>query len=321
MLLIAFLIISFVLGSLSYVYLYRGQARYENLSEYLRKGWPIFTPLNCLLYMFTQPRAMHPIMNLDKFKELEGLKQNWKIIRDEAIQLYEKGFFNQTSKPGSGAYFDIGFRTFYKYGWSKFYLKWYGYTHQSALALCPNTVKLLSQYKTVNGAMLSILPPGSQLTRHLDPVACSLRYHLGLVTPNHNSCFINIDEVDYSWRDGEALLFDETYIHYAKNNTDQYRLILMCDIERPMHTLGLFINFLYKQLARLTVVPNLEEDKRGFVNIIFSSLAPLLQKSKQLKQTNRKAYLILKYAVNLTLLLILLALTTATISFIYHLAT
>lgn len=314
-LLIVFLILAYVLSSMAYVYLYRGKSRYENLSEYLRKGWPIFTPLNCLLYLFTQPRAAHSIMDLSDFKELDGLKQNWQVIRDEAIQLYEKGYFNQTNKPGSGAYFDIGFRTFYKYGWSKFYLKWYGYTHSSALKLCPNTVKLLSQFKTVNGAMLSLLPPGSQLTRHLDPVACSLRYHLGLVTPNTDSCFINIDGVDYSWRDGEALLFDETYIHYAKNNTDQYRLILMCDIDRPMHTLGRFINFLYRSFARLTVVPNLEGDKQGLANIIFSSLSPLLQKTKQLKQTNKPAYLTLKYTVNFLLLIILLSITAASINF------
>ncbi len=29
-------------------------------------------------------------------------------------------------------------------------------------------------------------------------------------------------------------MFDETYIHYAENGTDQNRIILLCDIERPM---------------------------------------------------------------------------------------
>lgn len=313
-------VLAFVLGSMVYAFRFRGHERFESLSEYLRKGWPIFTPLNCLLYMFTQPRALHPIMKLSDFKELEGIQQNWQLIRDEVQALYDKGYFTQTNKPGSGAYFDIGFRTFYKYGWSKFYLKWYGYTHKSAQDLCPNTVKLLSQFKTVNGAMFSLLPPGSQLTRHLDPVACSLRYHLGLITPNDDKCFINIDGQGYSWRDGDALLFDETYIHYAKNDTDKLRLILMCDVDRPMHTLGSFINFLYKNLASLTVVPNLEGDKRGLANVIFSSLSPLLQKSKQLKQTNRNAYLALKYTVNLTLLLLVLAITAGVINFFYNLA-
>ena len=81
-----FLISAFVLGSLTYVYLYRGKARYANIGEYLRKGWPIFSPLNCLLYMFTQPRARHPIINLDNFHELDLIQNNWETIREEVVQ-------------------------------------------------------------------------------------------------------------------------------------------------------------------------------------------------------------------------------------------
>ncbi|MCH7500357.1 MAG: aspartyl/asparaginyl beta-hydroxylase domain-containing protein [Nitrospinae bacterium] len=301
------LIFSFILGSITYVYLYRGKARYENLGEYLRKGWPIFSPLNCLLYMFTQSKARHPIINLDNFHELDEIQNNWEVIREEVVNLYRQRYFELTKKPGSQAFYDIGFRTFFKYGWSRFYLKWYGYTHDSAKKLCPNTVRILEQIPSVNGAMFSILPVNGQLTRHLDPLACSLRYHLGLDTPNSDDCFINVDGVSYSWRNGKALLFDETYPHYARNDSDQYRLILMCDVERPMNFLGRFINFFYKGLMRLTVVPNIEGDKRGFANILFSGLAPVNPKLKALKQTNKKLYLLIKYTINLTLILLAFA--------------
>jgi len=301
------LIFSFILGSITYVYLYRGKARYENLGEYLRKGWPIFSPLNCLLYMFTQSKARHPIINLDNFHELDEIQNNWEVIREEVVNLYRQRYFELTKKPGSQAFYDIGFRTFFKYGWSRFYLKRYGYTHDSAKKLCPNTVRILEQIPSVNGAMFSILPVNGQLTRHLDPLACSLRYHLGLDTPNSDDCFINVDGVSYSWRNGKALLFDETYPHYARNDSDQYRLILMCDVERPMNFLGRFINFFYKGLMRLTVVPNIEGDKRGFANILFSGLAPVNQKLKALKQTNKKLYLLIKYTINLTLILLAFA--------------
>jgi beta-hydroxylase len=303
-----FLVVIFIMSSMAYVYKYRGAARYEGMTEYLRKGWPIFTPLNCLLYLFSQSRARAPIMNLKDFSELDEIKKNWQVIQREALNLKADKYFEYTNKPGSPAYYDIGFRTFFKYGWSKFYLTWYGYTHKSAKELCPETVKILEKIPSVNGAMFSYLPAGSQLTRHLDPIACSLRYHLGLVTPNSDNCFINIDNVSYSWRDGEALLFDETFIHYAKNDTVQDRLILMCDIDRPMNFFGRFINFIYKGLARLTVVPNLEGDKRGFANLLFSGLSPLIKKSKDLKATNRPLYLLLKYAVSTTLILIVFAL-------------
>lgn len=305
--------LAFVLGSLAYVYKFRGQARFENLSEYLRKGWPIFAPFNCMLYLFTEKRARLPIMDVEQFPELKEIQNNWQTIQKEVIDLYEKGYFELTKKPTENSYYDIGFRTFYKYGWSKFYLKWYGYTHESAKKLAPETIKILDKVPMVNGAMFSILPVGSQLTRHLDPVACSLRYHLGLSTPNQDSCFINIDDQMYSWRDGQALLFDETFLHYAKNNSDRYRLILMCDVERPMNFLGKIINFLYKSLMSLTVVPNMTGDKHGLVNRIFSSLSPILQKTKSLKQTNRPLYLVIKYSVNITLLLLLVAILAVSV--------
>jgi beta-hydroxylase len=316
---ILFLISAFILGSITYVYLYRGKARYENLGEYLRKGWPIFSPFNCLLYLFTQPRARHSIINLDKFPELDDIQKNWETIREEVINLYRQQYFEQTKKPESQASYDIGFRTFFKYGWSKFYLKWYGYTHDSAKKLCPKTVQILEKIPSVNGAMFSVLPVDGQLTRHLDPIACSLRYHLGLDTPNSDDCFINIDEVSYSWRNGKALLFDETYPHYARNDSDHYRLILMCDVERPMNFIGRFINFFFKGLMRMTVVPNIEGDKRGFANVLFSGLAPVNRKMKALKQSNRKLYLLIKYTINLTLILLAFAVIAGLLQLLYNL--
>lgn len=310
---IAALLSAFLIGSMTYVYRYRGVARYDSLTQYLRKGWPIFSPLNCLLYLFTQPRARKPIMDLREFPELDLLRQNWQTIRDEVIELHRNKHFETSQNPDSSAYYDVGFRTFYKYGWSKFYIKWYGYTHASSQRLCPKTVALLAQVKSVNGAMFSVLPPGSQLTRHADPIACSLRYHLGLATPNADSCYINVDGQNYSWRDGEGFLFDETCLHYAKNDSDQYRLILMCDVERPMNLIGRFINFCYKGLMRQTVVPNLPGDKRGMANVIFAGLSPLLARAKALKQTNRPLYKLIKYTVNTLLVLLITALAVGVI--------
>ncbi|MFQ5543121.1 MAG: aspartyl/asparaginyl beta-hydroxylase domain-containing protein [Nitrospiria bacterium] len=252
-------------------------------------------------------------MKMKDFGELDEIQNNWQVIRKEVLSLYEKGCFENTKKPGEASYYDIGFRTFYKYGWSKFYIKWYGYTHHSARRLCPETTKILGRIPTVNGAMFSILPPDSRLTRHLDPAATSLRYHLGLATPNSDNCYINVDGEKYSWRDGEAFMFDETYLHFARNNSDKNRLILMCDVERPMNIIGQLLNFTYRFLMRFTVVPNMEGDRRGIANIVLSWMTPILKKTKKLKQTDRKLYLMLKYSVNTFLILVVLALMSGVI--------
>lgn len=312
-----FLVFLFILGSMTYVYRFRGSVRYDSFNQYLRKGWPLFNPLNCVLYLFTQSRAKRPIADLGRFRELDVIRDNWETIRREAVDLYRARHFETTSDPGSQAYYDVGFRTFYKYGWRKFYLTWYGYTHDSARRLCPGTVEILEGVPSVNGAMFSVLPVGSKLTRHADPFACSLRYHLGLETPESDACYINIDGQPYSWRDGEALLFDETYLHYAHNDSERYRLILMCDVERPMHFIGSAVNFFYKGLMRLTVVPNESGDARGLANRIFAGVAPVLTRTKRLKETNRGRYRAIKYSVNLTLGLILCALLVGPILLLF----
>ena len=147
--------------------------------------------------------------------ELAQLRDNWQVMRDEALALMGEGQIRAAT-----GHNDLGFNSFFKEGWKRFYLKWYGAPLPSAQALCPKTVALVESLPSVNAAMFALLPPGGKLNRHRDPFAGSLRYHLGLSTPNSDACRIFIDGEPYSWRDGEDVLFDETFIHSAENKTD-----------------------------------------------------------------------------------------------------
>ncbi|MDF3127066.1 aspartyl/asparaginyl beta-hydroxylase domain-containing protein [Rheinheimera sp. 1928-s] len=297
--------------SVAYVYRWRGQARYQSLSQYLRKSWPVFAPLNCLLYMTTRAEARRPVLDATYLQNISVLRDNWHIIRDEALALQASGIFEQIKTPGSAGYYDVGFRTFYKRGWSKFYLMWYGTTHNSAQRLCPKTLALLKQVPGVQGAMFSILPPGSELSLHADPMASSLRYHLGLDTPNSEHCYISVDGECCSWQNGQDFVFDETYPHHAKNNTQASRLILMCDVERPMNLLGRFFNLLYRFIIKGTVVPNTTEDKTGMFSALFASMAPLRQSTLKLRTERRRLYKALKITLNTSLLAMLFAILFA----------
>lgn len=301
------LVVTYCVLSLLYVYKFRGNERFVSLTEYMRKGWPIFAPLNVFLYLNTKKRAKHAVVDMDQYPELKVLEDNWQVIAEEATALMQTDTLDNIVEKDSTSYYDVGFKTFYKYGWRKFYLTWYGnYEHQSAINACPKTIELLRQCPTVNGAMFSLLPPGSQLTRHLDPFASSLRYHLGLSTPNHDDAFISIDGNTQSWRDGKAFMFDETYLHFARNDTDTPRLIMMCDIERPTSWLGKIFNaIVYKPFLKVTVVPNTSEDKKGLFNRIFSRVSPFLAYAKTMKKTNKPLYTVLKTLFNGTLLLLL----------------
>jgi beta-hydroxylase len=73
------------------------------------------------------------------------------------------------------------------------------------------------------------------------------------------------------------------------------------------------LNFFYQGLARASVVPNTPEDHRGLANKVFSGLAPLLKRGRELKLANRPLYLVIKWSVNTLLLLLLLGLVTGAV--------
>ncbi|MEO5595802.1 MAG: aspartyl/asparaginyl beta-hydroxylase domain-containing protein [Lysobacteraceae bacterium] len=246
----------------------------------------LLAPYNVLAYLFSAvPRT--PILPVRDFTALEPLQANWKIIRDEALSLFDAGHIRAAEKNN-----DASFNSFFKQGWKRFYLKWYGEPLPSAQQLCPRTVELVNAIPSVKAALFALLPPGGKLNPHRDPFAGSLRYHLGLVTPNSDACRIFIDGQPYAWRDGEDIVFDETYIHSAENRTDITRIILFCDIERPLRT-GL-VRAINRGvggfLGRATAAQNVSTDRIGAVNRAYGGIHAIKQVAKRAKQANRTIY-------------------------------
>ena len=145
--------------------------------------------------------------------------------------------------------------------------------------------------------MFALLPAGARLGKHRDPFAGSLRYHLGLVTPNDDRCAIYVDGEQYAWRDGQDVMFDETFIHWAENRTDQDRLILFCDVERPLRfRVATAINRVFKKVVvRATSTENVEGDHVGALNRVFDVIYKARAKAKDLKKRDRRLYYLLKW--------------------------
>jgi beta-hydroxylase len=161
----------------------------------------------------------------------------------------------------------------------------------------------------INATMFALLPPDGKLNPHRDPFAGSLRYHLGLVTPNSPDCNIYVDGEKYYWRDGEDIMFDETYVHWAENKTDIARIILFCDIERPLKTdaMRAVNRFIARQLGKATVTQNIEGERVGAINKFFAFFHQLEEWRKQLKVFSKPAYLLTKILLFILLLYALLA--------------
>ncbi|WP_266182752.1 aspartyl/asparaginyl beta-hydroxylase domain-containing protein [Dyella humicola] len=260
----------------------------------------VFAPYNLLMYAFSAVPA-RPILDRRGFPQLDLLQANWQTIREEAMHLFDEGYIRAAEKNN-----DASFNSFFKQGWKRFYLKWYGEPLASAETLCPKTVALLNSIPSVKAAMFALLPPGSKLNPHRDPFAGSLRYHLGLITPNSEDCRIFVDGEMHSWGDGKDVVFDETYVHWAENRTDQTRVILFADVERPLrtrwmnainHRVGAF-------MGKITASPNTEspEEKTGFVNRVFALNQRSRERNRAFKRKHPKLFRATKYLGMLVLI-------------------
>jgi beta-hydroxylase len=185
-------------------------------------------PINAFMLLFSKaPRQ--PFIPLSAFPELAPLRRHWWAIRAEAGRL--DALRAAAVLEGQA---DPELHAFLENGWKYFYLKWYDEVQPAARRLCPRTYALLQSMPSIKVATFVELPPGARINRHRDPYAGFLRYHLGLATPNDDACFMEVDGRRHALYDGQAMLFDETYIHWARNDTSHPRIVLLCDIERPM---------------------------------------------------------------------------------------
>ena len=272
---------------------FRGRVRMR-LERQLTEHSGLFAPLNTLFYLFSAV-PKDPFLPPSRFPQLGKLRENWRTIRDEAVAVYSEGRIDYNAEQQ-----DLAFVSFKKLGWKRFHMKWYGDFLPSAVQRCPKTVELLRSIPDLNAAAFTLLPPGSKLGRHRDPFASSLRYHLGLLCPRQEGCRIWVDGIEYTWKDGEDCVFDETYIHWAENTTEEPRLILFVDFTRPLHTP--IVRALNQLLIRygygITASHNEKHEKRGLLNYITPVFFHLKAFFRGVKaRMNRKLYYACKYAL------------------------
>jgi beta-hydroxylase len=293
---VKYILLALFLCAVLYIHL-RGRVRY-GFARQLTDHSTFLAPFNALIYLFSRV-SPRPYVAPEAFPELAQLTANWEIIREEGLRLLGEGRVR-----ASTGHNDLGFHSFFRNGWKRFYLKWYDDPLPSAREFCPRTVGLLAQAPSVNGAMFALLPPGGALGRHRDPYAGSLRYHLGLRTSNDDSCYIEVDGIRRSWRDGEVMMFDETFVHEARNDSNVNRLILFCDVERPLKgRLPTMLNrFVLHHILKATATQNTKGEPVGIANRIFAPVYQVRILFKRMKKWNRKVYYGFKYTATLAVL-------------------
>src|SRR3546814_10678579 len=148
----------------------------------------------------------------------------------------------------------------------------------------------------IHTAWISILAPRYQLPAHSGVTEGNLRAHLGLIVPREREkCRIRIvDEIRY-WEPGKIFVIDDTYEHEVWSETNEERVVLLLDFNRPMRLGGRLVTWLFFQIMKLTAF--YQEPKRNRSEEHTSELQSLMRisyavfclKKKKTKPTKKES--------------------------------
>jgi beta-hydroxylase len=227
-----------------------------------RQYHPVLSWYNIWIQSVAPKHSLRPIISKPAeintyFPGSNVFRRHYKTIQNEA---YRAAQDTETKEIRH----DRFFTTIADTRWKRFYLKWYGPISSSARRLCPQTTRLIEKHPQIQLAMFSILEPGARISPHRGPFRGCFRYHLGVDTPNDDRCRIRVRDEYYSWRNGEDVLFDDTYYHEVKNDTNRTRIVLFMDVKRGLN--GAWANqmndYMCKKIAPIASGKNAKQEQK-----------------------------------------------------------
>jgi ornithine lipid ester-linked acyl 2-hydroxylase len=167
-----------------------------------------------------------------QFRFADELAKNWLSIRDEMTALTSGEF---KLWPEHSLYGDKGWETFGLYA--------FGQRQADGCARCPHTERALRQIPGLMMAGFSRLAPGAHILPHRGYEGYAgyvLRLHLGLAVPD--GCALRVTDETRTWKEGECLVFDDSFEHEAWNRSSVPRTVLLIDFLNPLRKRPLVLN-------------------------------------------------------------------------------
>ena len=101
---------------------------------------------------------------------------------------------------------------------------------------CPATARAIASRDELNSLVcgahfFSRLKAGTHIGAHCGPSNLRLRVHLGLLVPE--GCKIRVGDQVRLWREGECLVFDDSFEHEVWHEGSGERVVLICDCWHP----------------------------------------------------------------------------------------
>lgn len=187
-----------------------------------------------------------PVLDVRDFGWTAVLRDNWREIRDEAIEVALQGEASPslaTISPDHRAIAPMNM-------WRSFFLWGYSFPIEDNLTQCPKTAKIVAQIPGLNSAFFSILAPGTHIPDHRGVTKGLITCHLGLIVPKDGDVRMRVGNRIVRWSEGETLVFDDTYSHEVWNDAAGTRVVLLIQFERPLRQPGRWIADTFLKVVR-----------------------------------------------------------------------
>jgi ornithine lipid ester-linked acyl 2-hydroxylase len=202
-----------------------------------------------------------PFLKNADYPFLQMFAENWEKIRDEVRVILKNRddipAFQEVSPDQHLIAKGKNWRTFFLYG--------FGEQLPKNCAQAPFTTSLLEKVPNIQISWFSILSPGYHIPPHQGVTKGILRAHLGLIIPKDSkSCRIRVHDQIQHWEPGKIFVLDDTYEHEVWNNTEDERVILIFDFDRPMKWPGRALLKFFIKVMKFTAF--YQEPKKNLAN-------------------------------------------------------
>jgi aspartate beta-hydroxylase len=176
----------------------------------------------------------------EQFPFLRTLEQATTEIRDELLGVLadETEFNPYIDMPANAPAATIFGPLNRSPNWSAYHLFRHGQRVEEHCRRCPMTTALLESLPLLRipdhspEILFSLLKPHTHIPPHAGVINGRLTVHLPLIVPE-NCGALRAGGDARGWRDGECLIFDDSYLHEAWNDSEQTRVVLILDVWNP----------------------------------------------------------------------------------------
>lgn len=188
-----------------------------------------------------------PAFDTGQFDWVSILEQNWQPIRREGEKLLKDRdlipAFHEISPDQTRISKGDHWKTHILYG--------FGRRIENNCRSCPETAKVLESIPGMMTAWFSMIDPGYHIPPHRGPTKSFVVCHLGLIIPkDKDNCYLRVADRKLTWEEGKCFVFDDTFDHEVRNDTDEHRVVLLVHVERPMRLPGRIVSKLFLALIK-----------------------------------------------------------------------